>query len=247
MGEYVPQAGQGADGLPNGGVYNHINLHAFHYSNNNPVKYVDPDGRTPDRGGKQYGKNGTSTPMNQRVLHNNTPPSPTPSTQNNTPAASSSRASSSRQSGRISMQVAFGTYYGPCMFRALLGIAETRTGQTLNQDQLNSANERYYGGTSNSNDSSSWYVDSLTGVINIGMDELGSGEKARHTGSVTSPDNIAEGTHATLLGISTGRNSFHFGEGDAMGNLVYDPLGTNTFDGRTIDRIDTFQFYTPEN
>jgi RHS repeat-associated protein len=48
MGEYVPQAGKGADGLPGmGGVFNSVNFHAFAYAGNNPVKYIDPDGRFP--------------------------------------------------------------------------------------------------------------------------------------------------------------------------------------------------------
>jgi len=28
-----------------GGIYNTVNLHVYHYAGNNPVKYVDPDGR----------------------------------------------------------------------------------------------------------------------------------------------------------------------------------------------------------
>jgi hypothetical protein len=28
-----------------GGVFNYVNLHVYHYSANNPVKYIDPDGR----------------------------------------------------------------------------------------------------------------------------------------------------------------------------------------------------------
>ena len=28
-----------------GGVFNAVNLHLYHYAGNNPVKYVDPDGR----------------------------------------------------------------------------------------------------------------------------------------------------------------------------------------------------------
>jgi len=51
MGEYVPVASinDGArkrnGNLPGmGGVFNHVNLHAYHYAGNNPVKYTDPDG-----------------------------------------------------------------------------------------------------------------------------------------------------------------------------------------------------------
>jgi hypothetical protein len=29
-----------------GGVFNTVNLHLYHYAGNNPVKYVDPDGKT---------------------------------------------------------------------------------------------------------------------------------------------------------------------------------------------------------
>ena len=46
LGEYIPQAGGGNSGLPGmGGVFNAVNLHVYHYAGNNPVKYVDPDGR----------------------------------------------------------------------------------------------------------------------------------------------------------------------------------------------------------
>ena len=49
VGEYVPQAGGESGRLSGmGGVYNTTNLHTYHYANNNPVKYADPDGRTAD-------------------------------------------------------------------------------------------------------------------------------------------------------------------------------------------------------
>jgi hypothetical protein len=52
MGEYIPQAPINDDirkqnqNLPGmGGVFNYVNLHAYHYAGNNPVKLKDPDGR----------------------------------------------------------------------------------------------------------------------------------------------------------------------------------------------------------
>ena len=41
MGEYVSGKSNGYSG----GIYNSINLNLYHYANNNPLKYVDPDGR----------------------------------------------------------------------------------------------------------------------------------------------------------------------------------------------------------
>ena len=53
LGEYIPQAPVNDDAkkhnenLPGmGGIYNTVNLHVYHYAGNNPVKYVDPDGRS---------------------------------------------------------------------------------------------------------------------------------------------------------------------------------------------------------
>ena len=52
LGEYIPgapvndEARKHNQNLPGmGGVFNTVNLHLYHYAGNNPVKYVDPDGR----------------------------------------------------------------------------------------------------------------------------------------------------------------------------------------------------------
>ena len=160
---------------------------------------------------------------------------------------------------RISMQVAFNNDDGACAFRALLGIAETRTGQNLTFDQLNEAREMYYGSARNRN----WWVTirradgktqgsshALEDVINIGLELLGSNERALFVKRVGSPpnNNIPAGTQATFIRVaaSTSSNS-HFLEGDANGNMIYDPLhALERYKSRTITRFDAIRFHTPE-
>ncbi|MCL2400763.1 MAG: RHS repeat-associated core domain-containing protein [Defluviitaleaceae bacterium] len=50
-----------------GGVFNTLNLHAFGYSHNNPVRFVDPDGRLPMEGMEMSSAyvRGSSTPAAQ--------------------------------------------------------------------------------------------------------------------------------------------------------------------------------------
>ncbi len=43
----IDEAKKHNENLPNGGVYNAINLHVFNYGNNNPIKYNDPTGEIP--------------------------------------------------------------------------------------------------------------------------------------------------------------------------------------------------------
>jgi hypothetical protein len=53
MGEYIPstpindEARKRNQNLPGqGGVFNYVNLHVYHYAGNNPIKYVDPNGES---------------------------------------------------------------------------------------------------------------------------------------------------------------------------------------------------------
>ena len=47
LGEYIPCAGKDVSRLPSGGLFNTAAFNLFNYANNNPVKYVDPDGKVP--------------------------------------------------------------------------------------------------------------------------------------------------------------------------------------------------------
>jgi len=154
--------------------------------------------------------------------------------------------------GRISMQDAFGSDFGPCLFRALLAIAETRAGRPLNQEQLNAAKEMYYG-----DDLNNWRVanrraDALIGeasnafedVINIGLELLEHNERAGFIVRTEFPNiNIPPGTQATIIGVPGIDPYHHFLEGDAMGNMIYDPLhDLDTYINRRVIRIDAIRF-----
>ena len=63
MGDYIPvapnsdEARKRNENLPGmGGVFNYVNHHAYHYAGNNPVKYVDPTGRTGEPVVSEYSK-----------------------------------------------------------------------------------------------------------------------------------------------------------------------------------------------
>ena len=64
LGDYIPvaptndEAKQHNSKLPGmGGVFNHINLNCYHYAGNNPVRYVNPDGRRARKALKKTRKN----------------------------------------------------------------------------------------------------------------------------------------------------------------------------------------------
>jgi RHS repeat-associated protein len=86
LGEYLPVAPVDDDAqkhnqnLPGmGGVFNTVNLHLYHYAGNNPVKYTDPDGKSPgdskiawalDHMAKYGTRMGEGMPVSPEILFN---------------------------------------------------------------------------------------------------------------------------------------------------------------------------------
>ncbi|MCL2808667.1 MAG: hypothetical protein FWD24_01235 [Treponema sp.] len=161
---------------------------------------------------------------------------------------------------RISMREAFNNNDGACAFRVLLGIAETRVGQNLTLEQLIKAREMYFGSTTNRN----WWVtirrqdgqtngsnNALEDVINIGLELLESNERAQIIQRITtSPNrsNIPAGTQASFIRVgSISTSSYHFLEGDADINMIYDPLDSlGFFRHNIILTFDAIRFYIPD-
>ncbi|MCL2802257.1 MAG: RHS repeat-associated core domain-containing protein [Treponema sp.] len=255
-GDYLPSPGQDPSKLGGmGGVYNIINLHAYHYGANSPIKYIDPDGRRNriihrddrNRGRPGYVRhvyttnNGVTVETWRRVT---------------TPAQTVTPSTPVIQ-GKISMIDAFGTDDGPCIFRALLGIAETRGGRSLTQGELATARRMFYGSNNNTN----WRVkgaraDGLNpsrniveDVINIGLELIGSSERASliYRGTTLPNNEILQRTHAMLLQVTVGSESssgVHFLEGDTRGNMIFDPLDNiDRYRSMPISRYDAFEFY----
>jgi RHS repeat-associated protein len=76
LGEYLPgapindEARKRNGNLPGmGGVFNLVNLHVYHYSANNPVKYTDPDGRSPKSALKLISQYREDINRTARVFH----------------------------------------------------------------------------------------------------------------------------------------------------------------------------------
>ena len=206
-----------------GGIYNTINFNVYHYGGNNPVKYIDPTGED-HIAGNQYTGGTLDWYFKMQNLNQS----------NNKPSA---------DQDLLENRVIMGTnnipQYGPCYVMALFGVAQTRVGKNMTPEQVTTGIgyliENKIIGMEKDKE---YYVMDSVAIINYALDILGSDERALVLES-------KEGADASV--VKTNNNSYgyrHFGEGDAEGKLLWDPLGKDTI--TQIDDIKYFQFQPKE-
>jgi hypothetical protein len=169
-------------------------------------------------------------------------------------ARSEERKNPVRPSHKLSMTEAGLPDVGPCTFRALLGIAETKAGKYLTADEIKeTANWAFANGKMVTSGENKWYVNYPTGdIITKGLSVLGITKGARWIvrKEGLALNDLPSDAEASL--IKTNKNLYgyvHFAEGNEKGQLIFDPVGHNTFSGKDPDgndikvtQIDYFKF-----
>jgi len=194
MGDYVPfapvndEARKRNGNLPGqGGVFNYVNLHVYHYAGNNPVKYVDPDG-----GNFKYIDEYEQAKQNQKLLGE-----------------------------RLTYTDVGLPVNGPCLMRALEGVAESFIGRNLTSDELSKLNKSLTSGENPIVDVKEEYeVQNTKSVIEKTLKILDPDNKYKVT--IVKPDDanydkIKNKAIGSLLGTGN-----HWQEGDHNGYFKWD-------------------------
>jgi hypothetical protein len=235
VGEYIPQARGSNKRLPNGGVYNTVSLHAYNYSNNNPVNYTDPDGRQPRLPARTW--NGG---MNQLFML-----SPVNKT------STASNASASDDNALLSERITYTSMglipEGPCYMRALIGVAETFAGRNLELDELNTLHTTLTTGDNPAvKTNNNYYVERGPEVIAEALKILD--PESNFSVKIAKPGDsdyaqVRENAAGSLLHVSNASNQ-HWQEGDRNGSFRWD--GAHGLDNSKYQNINETRYVSIE-
>jgi RHS repeat-associated protein len=211
MGEYVPAPGQDVSKLSGmGGVYNTINLHCYHYAGNNPVKYIDPDGRSP-------------VDYEKRIKEIKE-------------AGANARADYGRLATRTTVPEMGLSRDGPCHMRALGGVAESFIGPNMTPGELGQFTTTVTSGANPIVEPSpSFYVEDSGAVIEKALGILDPGNNYKVTVARPGDENynqVKDNAVGSILRVGG-----HFQEGDPKGNFRWDGNSglTNNYEGKVTE------------
>ncbi len=142
---------------------------------------------------------------------------------------------------------------GPCLMRALMGIAETYAGKNLTEAQMNAAISNLR--SSSPSGLNGWSVNNSIAVIREAMKQLGVDitnmaiEEARPSGQTYNKnqyERVKANATASIRCVTRADSPNsgevgHYQEGDKNGNLVFDPISGSSDGGRVLVETRYFQ------
>jgi hypothetical protein len=211
MGDYIPEATADEEArrrngnLPGmGGIYNWVNLHAYHYAGNNPVKHVDPDGRIPEKVVDHAAKAETKQSVRQIQLFN-----------------SLQTQVSLRNSGYNGERAK-----NACVVLTLMDAVQDYTNVTLSQDQVTSLLNSFYDKGFINSDHEVQYKEkimngTLDAIYSSSFGTMASPYKAEYVKGLVSEADYTERRGYTRSPPFSGIG--HSQLGDGKGNFLHDP------------------------
>jgi hypothetical protein len=203
-----------------GGIFNLVNLHVYHYAGNNPVKYVDPDGRT------------DVEPITFSMGPEKIISYPAEFELDMSPAIQFNEKIGQNQLRPEKPS-------GPCLFRSLLAAAEEKVGRNFTLNQLNDIAAKLKASNAIGSADEYYFVSDPTAVIKEGLKTLGYPDANITVGNASS--NLSGNADFTIRYIAS---KGHFQLGDSQGNLLWEPYRYNNPSNAFTGKASSFREIT---